>query len=117
MNYLGYAWAEQGIKLTKANELIVKAVKQRPRNGYIADSLGWVLYQSGDYKRAVPALERAVQLRPNDATINDHLGDAYWKVGRKLEARFQWDKAKSMKLDADHLESINQKLKHGLEDN
>ena len=64
----------------------------------------------GDYKRAVPELERAVQLRPNDATINDHLGDAYWKVGRKLEARFQWDKAKSMKLDASHLESINQKL-------
>ncbi len=117
MNYLGYAWAEQGIKLTKANELIVKAVKQRPSDGYIADSLGWVLYQSGDYKRAVPELERAVQLRPNDATINDHLGDAYWKVGRKLEARFQWDKAKSMKLEADHLESINQKLKHGLEDN
>ena len=117
MNYLGYAWAEQGIKLTEANELIVKAVEQRPRDGYIADSLGWVLYQSGDYKRAVPELERAVQLRPNDATINDHLGDAYWKVGRKLEARFQWDKAKSMKLDASHLESINQKLKQGLEDN
>ncbi len=117
MNYLGYAWAEQGIKLIEANELIVKAVEQRPRDGYIADSLGWVLYQSGDYKRAVPELERAVQLRPNDATINDHLGDAYWKVGRKLEARFQWDKAKSMKLDVDHLESINQKLKQGLEDN
>ena len=117
MNYLGYAWAEQGIKLTEANELIVKAVEQRPRDGYIADSLGWVLYQSGDYKRAVPELERAVQLRPNDATINDHLGDAYWKVGRKLEARFQWDKVKSMKLDAAHLESINRKLKQGLEAN
>jgi tetratricopeptide (TPR) repeat protein len=114
MNYLGYAWAEQGIKLTEANELIVKAVEQRPRDGYIADSLGWVLYQSGDYKRAVPELERAVQLRPNDATINDHLGDAYWKVGRKLEARFQWNKVRGMELEADHLESINQKLKQGL---
>ena len=116
MNYLGYAWAEQGIKLAQANDLIVKAVEQRPRDGYIADSLGWVLYQSGNYKRAVPELERAVQLRPNDATINDHLGDAYWKVGRRLEARFQWSKAKNMKIDAGHLESINKKLEQGLED-
>ena len=117
MNYLGYAWAEQGIRLAEANDLIVKAVEQRPRDGYIADSLGWVLYQSGNYERAVPELERAVQLRPNDATINDHLGDAYWKVDRKLEAFFQWNKAKRMKTDTDHLESINRKLEHGLEDN
>lgn len=114
MNYLGYAWAEQGINLTKANSLIVKAVKQRPRDGYIADSFGWVLYQTGDYKKAVPVLERAVRLRPNDATINDHLGDAYWKVGRLLEARFQWIRSTKMKLTNDHLESINKKIKHGL---
>ena len=114
MNYLGYAWAEQGINLTKANSLIVKALKQRPRDGYIADSFGWVLYQTGDYKKAVPVLERAVRLRPNDATINDHLGDAYWKVGRLLEARFQWIRSTKMKLTNDHLESINKKIKHGL---
>ena len=78
--------------------LIVKAVKQRPRDGYIADSFGWVLYQTGDYKKAIPVLERAVRLRPNDATINDHLGDAYWKVGRFLEARFQWIRSTKMKL-------------------
>jgi Flp pilus assembly protein TadD len=114
MNYLGYAWAEQGINLTKANSLIVKAVKQRPRDGYIADSFGWVLYQTGEYKKAIPVLERAVRLRPNDATINDHLGDAYWKVGRLLEARFQWIRSTKMKLKNDHLEAINKKIKHGL---
>ncbi|MCH7559742.1 MAG: tetratricopeptide repeat protein [Planctomycetes bacterium] len=37
--------------------------------------LGWVLYRTGDYKEAVRQLERAVQLRPQDPTINDHLGD------------------------------------------
>ena len=41
-------------------------------------------------------LEQAVQLRPNDAEINDHLGDAYWKAGRKLEAKFQWNVAASV---------------------
>jgi Flp pilus assembly protein TadD len=44
----------------------------------------------------VETLERAVMLRPNDAEINDHLGDAYWKAGRHLEAQFQWKVAKSV---------------------
>ncbi len=45
---------------------------------------------SAIYEEAVKHLERAVELKPEDPTINDHLGDAYWRVGRKLEARFQW---------------------------
>ena len=28
-------------------------------------------------------------MKPQDPVINDHLGDAYWRVGRKLEARYQ----------------------------
>jgi predicted negative regulator of RcsB-dependent stress response len=30
---------------------------------------------------------------PDDPIVNDHLGDVYWKVGRKREARFQWKRA------------------------
>ncbi len=35
----------------------------------------------------------AVELAPEDATINGHLGDAYWAAGAKLEARYQWRRA------------------------
>ena len=35
MNYLGYAWTEQGINLKKAEQLIRKAVSLRPKDGYI----------------------------------------------------------------------------------
>ena len=38
-------------------------------------------------------LEAAVLLVPGDPTINDHLGDALWKAGRKMDARFQWNHA------------------------
>ena len=69
--------------------MIKNAVKQRPQAPYIVDSLGWAQYQLGDIKGAVKNLERAVLLDPADATINDHLGDAYWRVGRKLEAQSQ----------------------------
>jgi hypothetical protein len=61
-------------------------------------------------------LERAVELRPEDPTINDHLGDAYWRVGRRLEARFQWGHARDLKPEPEELVKIEEKLKSGLPD-
>jgi hypothetical protein len=53
-------------------------------------------------------------LKPVDPTINDHLGDVYWKVDRMLEAKFQWSHARDLKPDADELKTIEDKLKNGL---
>ena len=41
-------------------------------------------------------LERAVLAAPGDAQINDRLGDAYWRVGRRNEAKYQWSRALSL---------------------
>ncbi|MGL4324200.1 MAG: tetratricopeptide repeat protein, partial [Beijerinckiaceae bacterium] len=61
-------------------------------------------------------LERAVLLRPSDPTINDHLGDAYWKSGRKLEATFQWNHARDLKPEPEDLEKILVQIEKGLEE-
>lgn len=114
LNYLGYAWADQGKNLNQARDMIQRAVDLRPQDGYITDSLGWVLYRMKDYQGAVKWLEKAVELLPYDPTINDHLGDAYWKVGRRLEARFQWERAKNYSDDEEQVQTISQKLVSGL---
>ncbi len=93
LNYLGYAWAEQGRNLPQARQMIERAVQERPNDGSIVDSLGWVLLQQGDYPAAVQTLERAVELQPEDPTVNGHLGDAYRATGRPLEAQTQWRRA------------------------
>ncbi|MDA0703221.1 MAG: tetratricopeptide repeat protein [Proteobacteria bacterium] len=113
LNYLGYSWADQGINLAKARGMIERAVELRPTDGYIVDSLGWVLYRAGEYTAAVRHLERAVELRPTDPVINDHLGDAYWHVGRHQEARFQWQRALSFGSDAEADATIRSKIEHG----
>lgn len=110
LNYLGYSWVEQGVQLERARKMIETAVEKRPGDGYITDSLGWVLYRLGDFENAVVHLERAVALEPGDPVINDHLGDAYWVVGRKLEARFQWLRALSLEPDRDVEADLKQKL-------
>ncbi len=116
LNYLGYSWADQGKNLDEATEMIQRAVDARPADGYITDSLGWVMYRNADYEGAVKTLEKAVELLPYDPTINDHLGDAYWKVGRRLEARFQWERAKNHSKEEEQIEKINKKLESGLID-
>lgn len=114
LNYLGYAWADQGINLKQSLELIRKAAALRPTDGYIIDSLGWVLYKTGAYEEAVPHLEKAVELLPYDPIINDHLGDAYWRVGRKLEARFQWLRAQNHAEEEEIVQNIQDKLDNGM---
>jgi len=114
LNYLGYTWVERGENLDEARQMIVSAVDQRPTDGYIVDSLGWVLYRLGDYETAVRHLEQAVELRPEDPVINDHLGDAYWRVGRHQEARFQWHRALSLDPEEDQIAIIGDKLENGL---
>ncbi len=114
LNYLGYSWIDQNINLKKGLKLIEKAVKLKPEDGYIVDSLGWAHFKLGNYDRAVKNLERAVELRPEDPILNDHLGDALWQVGRRREARFQWEQALTLKPEPDVLLTIKKKLAEGL---
>ncbi len=116
LNYLGYSWVDQGMNLEEAFRMLRRAVEQRPRDGYIVDSLGWAYYRLGRYEEAVRILERAVELRPADPVINDHLGDAYWQVGRKLEAQFQWNHARDLKPEPEDLEKILRKIAEGMPD-
>jgi len=79
LNYIGYTYAEQGIKLNEAMDLIQKALKIKPNSGYIIDSLGWIFFQKGLYDEAVTSLEKAFSIIPDDPIITEHLGDVYFK--------------------------------------
>ena len=115
LNYLAFSWADQGVNLDRARTMLERAIQLVPDDGAIVDSLGWVMYRSGDYDEAIKQLEKAVSLDANDATINDHLGDAYWRAGRQLEARTQWEKAERLSDDKALTEQIRAKLKDGLD--
>ena len=116
LNYLGYSWVDRRINLGRARRMIERAVALRPNDGYIVDSLGWVLYRTNEFRGAVTHLERAVELRPEDPTINDHLGDAYWRVGRRVEARYQWRRSLGLGLDSEpeRIARIREKIENGL---
>lgn len=111
LNYLGYSWTEQGRNLTRARAMLESALKKRPNDGAIVDSLGWVALRQGHTAEAVSLLERATELEPSDATINAHLGDAYWAAKSRLLAQFQWRRALSFSPDAEDIPKIQAKLR------
>ncbi|HEX8447621.1 MAG TPA: tetratricopeptide repeat protein [Sphingomonas sp.] len=90
LNLLGYAQLERRENLVEAQRLIEQASRLRPDDPSITDSLGWAYYLRGDAPKAIATLERAVAGDPAQSAINEHLGDAYWSVGRRYEARYAW---------------------------
>jgi tetratricopeptide (TPR) repeat protein len=112
-NFLAYSWIDRGENLAEAMTLVKQAASASPRSGAIQDSLGWAYYRTGDFKAAVTTLEAAVLLEPGDPEMNNHLGDAYWKVGRKDEAQFQWRRVLTLEPDARTRQDAEAKLKQG----
>lgn len=111
LNFLGFSWTEQNRNLPEARDMIQRALQQRPNDGAIVDSLGWVVLRLGDVRRAVQLLQQAAELAPTDPTITGHLGDAYWEAGRHIEAEDQWRRALVLKPDGDEAARIESRLK------
>jgi Flp pilus assembly protein TadD len=112
LNFLGYMYAEEGVKLDRAEHLLVQALEMEPNNGYYLDSLGWVYYKQGDAERAIDLIRRAiVSMDSDDAVLRDHLGDAYLLDGDTHKALAEWRRA--IRLDPE-LEGVREKiLEHG----
>jgi len=110
LNYIGYTWAERGINLDEAEEMIERAIVLRPEDGYIADSLGWVFYmrarplvEGGNLPaarkyidQALAALEHADDLTGGDPVVSEHIGDTYLLLDEKQRALDKFEEALRM---------------------
>ena len=100
MNYLGYMWAEHGLKLDQARELIEKAVKAEPKNAAYLDSLAWVLFKQKQPQEALPYALKAAELSEKpDATVYDHIGDIYAALKQLEKAREAWRKSLAVETE------------------
>ena len=110
LNALGYSFADRGIQLNEARELIVQALNQVPDDPYISDSLGWVEFRLGRHQEALAILQQAYRARA-DAEIAAHLGEVLWAMGQRDQALQVW--REGLRTDADNatLRSTLKRLK------
>jgi Flp pilus assembly protein TadD len=115
LNFLGYSMLERRENIPEALRLVAKASAIRPDDVAITDSLGWAYFLSGDYEKAVSTLEMAVDLEPIEPTIGEHLGDAYWRAGRRVDARYTW-RAALLLAEGSDVARLENKIDTGLTD-
>jgi tetratricopeptide (TPR) repeat protein len=114
LNYLGYSYAERGIKIEQALSLTKQAVALKPDNGYYVDSLGWAFFKSGQLSEALTEIKRAAALVGDDPVIYEHLGDIYAKQQRLSDAREAWLHA--LELDPSNTKLMDRFREHGMGD-
>ncbi len=96
-NYLGYMWADQGVQLERARDMLEKAVAREPRNAAYLDSLGWAYFRLGQLQSAEKNLREAYRREPADPTIEEHIGDLEARQGNVEGAIRHWEKALVLK--------------------
>lgn len=87
MNFLGYSFLERGVNLERAFYLLTSALKLRPEDGYIHDSLGWYYFKVGHFTKAKIQLEKAYKFVKTDSVISHHLAKVYSKLKQYKKAQ------------------------------
>lgn len=116
LNTLGYFLVEHTERYDEAFRVLARANALAPSDPYIADSYGWARYKLGDLEGARRYIEQSRrELAPNTHwEIEDHLGDIYWHLDRKEEARAAWQAALDDYPSEKKRAEIQQKLDEGL---
>ncbi len=108
-NALGYSFADRGVHLNEARQLIMKALSFAPGDPFILDSLGWLEFRAGNKADARRHLEAAYKVRP-DAEIAAHLGEVLLSMGDKDGASRTWKEAQRTHPDSDTLKETLKRL-------
>lgn len=110
LNYLAFTFAEQGENLDEAEDLALRAIELEPKDGFVLDTYGWILFKQGKWSKAIPFLERAHEHQPKESVIAEHLGDAYFKGQLVEKARVMYEKALEQAENTSRARDIKQKI-------
>jgi tetratricopeptide (TPR) repeat protein len=87
LNNLACLYSEHFNDLGQADKYAEKARELLPYDPYVADTLGWILYQRHDYARALALLQDSAEKQPNSGAVHYHVGMAHYMLGEEESAR------------------------------
>ena len=110
LNHLAYIYADMTLNLNTAETLAKKAIQLEPDNGFILDTLGWILFKQNRFKEAIEILEKAHEKESNESLIAEHLGDAYFHHKKPTKAKLMYEKAMRLEKSQENKNKILSKL-------
>ena len=109
LNALGYLLTDQLNRHDDALVYLAAALSIQPENPAIIDSMGWVLFNLGDYEAALDHLERAYALFP-DPEVAAHIVDTEWALGNYEQALELLQQKLRENPESRHLKELDQRL-------
>ena len=116
LNYLGYAWADQGINLQESLKMIRRARGLRPRTGI--SPIRWAGSCTGSRitKTLCPCWNARLNSSPTIRRLTTIWVMPTGKPGGCWKAKFQWRRAKNHAEDEEQAQKIQEKLESGIGD-
>lgn len=116
LNALGYALIQRPEGLEEGYRLLWRGFNYGQQDYAVIDSLGWAYYLYGHFDQARALIERSNDLSRTDpnAEVLDHLGDIYWRLNRRDDARAKWREALAARPDAIRRRDLERKIERGL---
>jgi tetratricopeptide (TPR) repeat protein len=110
MNNLAYLLSERLGDQVKALELAQRARELEPGNPAVADTLGWILYKTKQYGRAVTVLDESSAKLPKSGEARYHAGMAHYMSGNEAKARTALQEALALEATFSGHEDARQSL-------
>jgi len=102
-------YSKDAAGLDRAEKLAEPLAKTN--NPDMLDTVAWIAYKKAQYDKALPILTKVVEMNPNSAISNYHLGMVYFKQGDKAHAKTALEKAISLKQNFYGLAEAQETLK------
>jgi tetratricopeptide (TPR) repeat protein len=99
LNNLAWLYAENLGDLDKGYQLAQKARDQAPADPATADTLGWILYQKGQYSSALSLLRESAAKLYGMPEVQFHLGMTCYMMGDEANARTAFQRALQLNKD------------------
>ena len=110
LNFLAFIYVETNQNLKLAEQLAIKALKLSPKNSYILDTAGWVLFKNGKLDQALNYLEQAYADNTAESLIAAHLAEVYYEMNMLDKSIELYKKAIGLETDEGKRKELQQKL-------
>jgi Flp pilus assembly protein TadD len=97
-NNLAWIYAQEGKDMDRALDLARRAKIALPEAPMVSDTLAWIYYKRQLYDSALPLMQEAVKLAPENAKYRYHLAAILRGQGKIEQAKAEMGRA--LKLDA-----------------
>ena len=92
---LAQSLLDQEKEYYRAEQMMLKVVEKDSTNAEYLSLLSWIEFNMGDYKTASDYMSQALAISPNNAKMNERMGDIQYRLKNTDDAVKYWSKAKA----------------------